>query len=378
MLQDALQAWSAHFDGPPEVVCRAPGRVNLIGEHTDYSDGFVFPAALNLQVVVVARRSTEDKFFSPQIRQGADRKTDGWRRYIFACRSALEERGHNAKPIEAVIVSNIPSGAGLSSSAALELAFLTAWNELEGLDLSPAGLAEIGWKAENEFVGVRCGRMDQMASAHGVEGSALFIDTRSLSVEAVKLPDTLCIVVCDTGKSRSLATGKYNDRVAECQIAVEAIQQIRPIKSLRDATLDDLARSKLPDVIRRRARHVITENQRVLRFRHALETNDLSLIGELSAESHESLKLDYEVSSPELDAMVRSARTAPGCASARLTGAGFGGCCVALVQKNSFEDFRATARASYEMYNFPTPHIFAASASRGASPVPKDLWRLEQ
>jgi galactokinase len=374
MISDALRAWSEHFDGRPDIVCRAPGRVNLIGEHTDYNEGFVFPAALDLQVVIAVREAKQDRLISPQIREAADRRTDGWRRYVYACRSALEERGLSARPIEALVVSSIPSGSGLSSSAAIELAFLTAWNHLEGHCMNARDLAEIGWRAENHFVGVRCGRMDQLASAMGVRGCALFIDTRDLSISPVQIPEGLDIVILDTGKPRSLAAGKYNERVHECRLAVEAICLNRPLRTLRDATLEDIR--SLPPILKKRARHVITENLRVPAFRAALEARDLPALGKLSQESHESLKLDYEVSSPELDAMARSARAAPGCVAARLTGAGFGGCCVALIHSESSSTFRKSARASYEMYNFPTAHIFATKASDGAGTVAETDWNI--
>ncbi|MDQ2986830.1 MAG: galactokinase [Armatimonadota bacterium] len=368
MTDSALEAWVDHFDGRPTVVSRAPGRVNLIGEHTDYNDGFVFPAAIDRFVDLAARFSDEDRFVSAQIREAKrDPASGGWRRYVEGCRKALETEGFSAPPLELVISSNVPSGSGLSSSAALELAVLGAWNTLCEHGLAPRELAEIAWRAENEFVRLRCGRMDQYASALGKDGCALFIDIRALSVEPCALPEGLTIGILDTRKPRSLAASKYNDRVAECARAVNAVARSKTITSLRDASIEDLESVEIDPVALRRARHVITENQRVVDFRSALHASDFTAMRELCDASHESLRDDYEVSIAELDAMVRAARNAPGCVCARLTGAGFGGCCVALVHADAFDAFKNTTRSSYEMYGFTTPQIFSARPVGGSS-----------
>jgi galactokinase len=366
MVSQALEAWAARFDGRPTVVSVAPGRVNLIGEHTDYNEGYVLPAALEMAVAIAARPATEERLASAQVPDAADHRGPGWRRYASACRSALAEIGVEAPPLEAVVYSTVPGGSGLSSSAALLVAFVGAWNELLRLALEPEQVAQVAWRAENEFVGVKVGRMDQMASAMGVDGAALFIDMRTLEVEPCRLPGGMEIGVLDTRKPRSVAAGKYNERVAECARAVEAISKVRPIDALRDATLEDLRSVDIDEVARRRARHVITENRRVLEFRDALKSGDKSALGTLCEESHRSLKEDYEVSVAELDAMARSARAAPGCIAARMTGAGFGGCCVALIESGSFDEFKRSTLSSYGMYGFPTPHVFRSKASRGA------------
>jgi len=373
MVEKALRAWADHFEGPPTVVSSAPGRVNLIGEHTDYNEGFVFPAAIDRRVVVLARLAEIDDIRSAQIRDAKDHRGPGWRRYAYAVRSALEDRGSSAPPIQAMVSSNVPSGSGLSSSAALEVAFAGAWNRLGSLGLTKEDIAELAWRAENVHVGVRCGRMDQMASVFGKVGCALLIDMRSLDLQTVPVPENLQFAILDTRQSRSLATSIYNERVQECERAVAFMSKARPVKSLREAALSDLDIAKshgLDDDAFRRARHVITENQRVLKFKDALIASDFATLGEICDESHQSLKEDYEVSSNRLDAMVRAARSAPGCIAARMTGAGLGGCCIALVAAESFEEFKRATRASYAMYGFPTPNIFSAEASSGAAAGP--------
>ena len=201
MLQPALDLWAAHFDGPPTVVSKAPGRVNLIGEHTDYNEGFVLPMAIDLAVHVVARVADVDNLLSVQVPDAVDHRGPGWRRYVSACRLALETQGFEAPPLEAVVNSSLPGGSGLSSSAALELAFLSAWNEAAGLGLTNAQLAHLAWIAENQFVGVKVGKMDQMASALGVDGHALFMDMRSLEVEAIEIPRGIEVAILDTRPS---------------------------------------------------------------------------------------------------------------------------------------------------------------------------------
>jgi len=370
MAETALRAWAEHFDGPPTVISTAPGRVNLIGEHVDYNDGLVLPAAIDRRVVVLARESETDDVRSAQIRESKDHRGPGWRRYAYACRAALEDRGLSAAPIQAMVSSSVPSGSGLSSSAALEVAFIGAWNHLGSHGMTPAEVAETAWQAENEYVGVHCGKMDQMASALGVENSGILIDMQSLRWDVVPLPPGVHLAILDTRQSRALAASKYNERVAECRGAVTFLSRNRPLHSLRDATLEDLAWARaagMEETMLRRARHVVTEIERVRAFQKALAAGDLAALGEVCDASHRSLKDDYEVSSPRLDAMARSARSAPGCIATRMTGAGLGGCCVALIAAGSFEAFQKATRASYGMYGHPTPNIFAVKAAAGAS-----------
>jgi galactokinase len=245
----------------------------------------------------------------------------------------------------ALVSSDVPIGSGVSSSAAIELAFGVAWNELAGLGLSNIELAKAGQRCENGFIGLQSGIMDQMASAMGRGGHALFLDTRSLEIEYAPIPHGLTIVICDTGKPRALTDSAYNERRAQCEAASVAMG----VATLRDATLADLEaqRPVMDPVIYRRAKHVITENARCQDFKKVLDAGDIEAIGVLMRASHESLRDDYEVSSPELDAMAEAAWVAPGCVGARMTGAGFGGACVALVREDLLAQFVQSASVAY-------------------------------
>jgi galactokinase len=343
------------FGQPPEVVAVAPGRVNLIGEHTDYNEGFVFPAAIDRQLYVAAAvtggpttlHSSElgegHEFDANEVRPG---DTKGWAAYAAGIAWVLRQE-HGARPPEimALVSSDVPIGSGVSSSAAIELAFAVAWNELAGLGLSNIELAKVGQRCENGFIGLQSGIMDQMASAMGRSGHALFLDTRSLEIEYAPIPNGLTIVICDTGKPRALTDSAYNERRSQCEAASVAMG----VATLRDATLADLdaQRAVMDPLIYRRAMHVITENGRCQDFKKVLEAGDIGAIGELMRASHESLRHDYEVSSPELDAMAEAAWVAPGCVGARMTGAGFGGACVALVREDLLAQFVQSASVAY-------------------------------
>jgi galactokinase len=344
------------FGGEPTLLAVAPGRVNLIGEHTDYNEGFVFPAAIDRQLYVAARvnhgrtrpQSHEmgpgDEFHAATVMPG---QVEGWTAYAAGIAWALREEGFEDLPdVEAYVLSDVPIGSGISSSAALELAFAVLWNELARLELSPVELAQVGQKCENRFVGVNSGIMDQMASAMGKAGHAMFLDTRSLAVEYAPIPEDLAIVICDTGKPRALTDSAYNERRMQCEAAAQALGVV----ALRDADLSQLEakRGALDPTVYRRARHVIAENERCRAFASALGDHDLPKIGEMMRASHLSLRDDYEVSSPELDAMAEAAWAAPGCVGARMTGAGFGGACVALVEKVRYNEFEASVFAGYQ------------------------------
>ncbi|MCW5946731.1 MAG: galactokinase [Fimbriimonadales bacterium] len=366
--------WREHFSGKPTLFASAPGRVNLIGEHTDYNEGFVFPAAIDRRTNALLR-TTAGSFRvlsnqagpSAQFFPGETVKGRNWARYAAACAKRLQDHtGETPPALEGVLNSHIPSGSGLSSSAALDLCFLTAWNELCRYGFTPKQLALMAAEADNLYVGVQSGIMDQMASALGEEGKALFIDTRSQEYWAHSLPPGIDIAILDTRKPRALAASAYNDRVRECKQAVDAIVLHDPaVKSLRDVTLDQVESAEMNEVVRKRARHVVSENARAIAFRDALESSNLPALGRLARESHESLRNDYEVSCRELDAMARAAWNAPGCVAARMTGAGFGGCCVALVVSDLYLEFEASVRASYGMYGYREPALFRTSAAQG-------------
>ena len=327
--------------------------MNLIGEHTDYNEGFVFPAAIDRHVVVAASRSSSasevwsDGFEEPaRFTVGHEQGMEGWARFPSGMAWTLVRAGFKVgSEIRAVVTSDLPVGSGLSSSAAIELGFALAWNELDGLGIGGKELALLAQKCEHAFIGVKCGVMDQIASALGRAGHAMLLDTRSLDAEYKPVPEGLRIVICDTGKGRLLGSTAYNERVGECQAVCRDLQ----VQSLRDVTMDRLdgTYQDRDSVKYRRARHVVTENRRCMMYAEALDQEDYATIGRLMRESHFSLRDDYEVSCAELDAMAESARLAPGCIGARMTGAGFGGSCVALVEAGQVERFATVAGDAY-------------------------------
>lgn len=355
-LDKVRQSFGERFGGTPETFGIAPGRVNLIGEHTDYNEGYVFPAAIDKEVWIAARRTDgPSHIYSLEVGKGKDFHTsttspgdaDGWTAYAAGVAWALRERSGKQLPnIEACIHGEVPIGSGISSSAALELAFAVTWNELAGLGYSNKELAHISQVCENKYVGVNSGIMDQMASAMGKAGNALFLDTKTLDIQYAPMPAELSIVLCDTGKPRALTDSAYNERRSQCEEGAE----ILGVGSLREATMQLLQarREEMPPVIYRRARHVVSENARCIEFVTALDHGDQGAIGRLMRASHESLRNDYEVSSSELDAMASACWNAKGCVGARMTGAGFGGACVALVKTAAVVDFIESVRAAYK------------------------------
>ncbi|WP_346618510.1 galactokinase [Blastococcus montanus] len=345
---------------PPALVVRSPGRVNLIGEHTDYNDGFVLPVALDRGTVVAARRRPDGRLRTTALRMGGTdersltgldpREGPDWSRYVAGAAAVLQESGHDVPGADLVVDSDLPIGAGLSSSASLELGVLVALLALTGDALAPETLARLGQRVENEVIGVRSGIMDQLAVACGTAGHALLVDCRTLGTRAVPVPAGTKILVLDSAVPRTLAGSAYNQRRAECEAALEALRAVDPgLSALRDVTPELLAAHGhlLDDVLLRRARHVVTENARVLAGTAALEGGDAAAFGELMAGSHASLRDDYEVSVPQLDTLVEIAVGTPGVLGARLTGAGFGGCAVALATADRAVDAAAEITTRY-------------------------------
>lgn len=376
--QSAIDAFRKRFGGDPQVMSVAPGRINLIGEHTDYNDGFVFPAAIDKKVYVAASLTKVESelesletgkaqpFDAGKVKTGEVKE---WGAYAAGMAWAMRESGHGHMPnIQAIVTGDVPIGSGLSSSAAIELAFGMLWALLTEAKISPRNMALLGQKCENQYVGVNSGIMDQMASAMGEEGHAMFLDTRSLEIRYAKLPDHLVVVVCDTGKPRALTSSAYNERRSQCEKASQALG----VKALRDANMAALDKHQrsVTDVVYRRARHVITENDRCVAFRDALDKADLRKIGELMRASHESLRDDYEVSSKELDAMAEAAWKAPGCVGARMTGAGFGGACVAIVEADRFAEFKDYVAQHYREKAAMEGQITACKLVDGAKASP--------
>jgi galactokinase len=360
-------------DPPPgtDRVVSAPGRANLIGEYTDVNEGHVLPVALDLRTVVAGRRGgstlslrsldlPDDGPVEVDLATGAG-ATDGWGRYATAVVAVLREAGLPLTGFDGVVRSDVPIGAGLSSSAALEVAVALA---VLDEDLAPLRLAQLCQRAENEGVGVQSGIMDQLASTGAADGAALLIDCRDLTTEAVPLPDGLAVLLVDSGVSRSLSSSAYNDRRAQCAAAAEALD----VASLRDASPEALEQrwSSMDDVVRRRARHVITEDARVLETADALRRGDVSGLGALLAASHESLSRDFEVSTPELDLLVAVAVATPGVVGSRMTGAGFGGCTVSLVEADAADDVRASVLREYAARSGRTPRAWVSPAAAGA------------
>lgn len=372
--------FKSRFETTPRLF-RAPGRVNLIGEHTDYNLGFVLPMAIGFYTWVAASPRTDRKLvvhsmdFSEQREALLDDWVPDsgrhWSNYVFGVARALESRSglHGANLL---IHGNVPIGAGLSSSASLEIATGLALLSMAGLTMEKTELALLCQYAENQFVGTQCGIMDQFVSAHGKEGAAVLLDCRSLEHRLFSLPDQVAIVICNTMVKHELSSGEYNVRRAECEQGVRILQQSLPhIQALRDVTPEELERNrpKLPEVVFRRCRHVVTEDVRTLAATEALQSHQLAEFGALMRESHRSLKEDYEVSCPELDVMVDLANKIPGCLGGRMTGGGFGGCTVNLVQTEAVPEFIQQVVRGYHAATGIAPETYTSLPASGATEI---------
>jgi galactokinase len=364
----------------PRGVFRAPGRVNLIGEHTDYNDGFVMPAAIGFYshaaigervdetLSVYSEQFQETVEFSPGQLAGPPHKH--WSDYVRGVAAVLQEEGYPWKGAELVIDSQVPIGAGLSSSAAIEVATAFALTSLGGLTIPLLEVARLCQRAENTYTGARCGIMDQFVSCFGRQDHALMLDCRSLEATYLQLPPNVRLVICNTMVRHELAGGEYNERRASCERVVETIGKFRPeVRALRDLTLEDLEhyRNQISSVDFRRCRHVITENDRVEDAKATIEGADLARFGELMYLSHDSLDRDYEVTCGELNIMVNLARELEGVYGARMTGGGFGGCTINLVESKMVPEFQATVAREYEKLTGLSPQIFVSAAAAGAS-----------
>jgi galactokinase len=363
-------------------IFRAPGRVNLIGEHTDYNDGFVMPAAIDLTTWVKVSPLEQRKLqihsenFNEEIEVDLDdqnlARRGHWSDYPVGVAVMLERAGHWLRGAKLHVRSEVPIGSGLSSSAAIEVATACALVANSGLKIDQRELALLCQKAENEFVGARVGIMDQFVSLFGREQKALLLDCRSLEFELLPLPDNVRLIICNTMVKHELASNAYNERRAQCEAGVKHLAKFVPnVTALRDVTLEQLEQfgSDLQDVVYRRCRHVITENARVMAAARALKQGDLREFGSLMAESHRSLRDDYEVSSEELDLMVELARKVKGVYGARMTGGGFGGSTVNLVGDEHVEQFKRSVAPEYERATGLKPEIYVCSASNGAEEV---------
>ncbi|MBE9104617.1 galactokinase [Nostoc cf. edaphicum LEGE 07299] len=339
------------FGKPPETEATAPGRVNLLGEHTDYNDGFVLPTAIPQSTTVELGLSSDrhHHFYSENLNEQVsildiNHSPSGFASYIFGCIEVLQKAGHRIPSLSVYVKSSVPMGSGLSSSAALEVATLRALRQLLNLPIDDVEIAQFAQQAEIHYAGVQCGIMDQMASSLADTEHILFLDTRTLERRVMPLPENAEILVIDSGVPRTLATSGYNQRRAECEEAARSLG----VKALRDITGAEVT-EKLPEPLRRRARHVVTEDNRVL---EVLQGVTSERFGELMNASHTSLRDDYEVSVPALDTLVQLLQKTSGVYGARLTGAGFGGACVALVAVGEGRDISTHILEQYKQAGY--------------------------
>ncbi len=362
-------------------VAQAPGRVNLIGEHTDYNDGFVLPIAIDREIKMAAQARNDQKVKvysldfkteeSFKVNQISYNQESNWINYIQGVAKMILDEGYNLTGMNLILTGNIPRGAGLSSSAALEVATAVILELVNGFKLDRVKLAKLCQKAENDFVGVSCGIMDQFISALGKKDNALFIDCRSNDYQLVPMDIAEAkIVISNTNVEHSLVDSAYNQRLNECQTAVEKFQQFleKDLTALRDVTISEFKehKSKLSDLIRKRARHVIYENKRVKKTVAALKAGRLKEVGELMQQSHQSLSNLYDVSCKELDIMVELALEIDGVLGSRMTGAGFGGCTVSLVKSNAVEEFKRKVSQRYFKQTGIETDIYVCNIEAGA------------
>ena len=369
---------------------RAPGRVNLIGEHTDYNDGFVMPVAIDLSTwaTISPLDSRRLQIFSENFDEEVEVDLDApdivarqhWSDYPIGVAVMLERSGHRLRGARLQIRSEVPIGSGLSSSAAIEVATACALVANSGVTIERREIAQICRRAENEFVGALVGIMDQFVSLFGESQRALLLDCRSLEFRLLPLPDKVRLIICNTMVKHELASSAYNERRAQCEEGVRHLSRfVSNVTALRDVTIEELEQfgGGLQEVVYRRCRHVISENARVLSAANALEQRDLTRFGQLMAESHRSLRDDYEVSCPELDLMVELAHEVEGVYGARMTGGGFGGCTVNIVAIDRVEQFLQHVPERYEQRTKLKPEIYICNASNGAEEIHPQLTQKE-
>lgn len=378
------EEFTKRFEAQPRTFY-APGRVNLIGEHTDYNQGFVMPAAIEFGTWVAIAPRDDNKLVLVSLEFNDKKEYDlddpsherqrHWTDYPRGVALTLKRAGYKIGGANLVVHGNVPIGAGLSSSASVEVASALALLRASSLDVSPKELALLCQRAENEFVGARCGVMDQFISVHGHAGNAIQLDCRSLDFELIPIPEGISLVICNSMIKHNLAAGEYNARRAECEEGVRLLQRSRPeIRSLRDVSLAELERNRsvLPDVIYWRCHHVITENGRVQAAGDALRAGDLGAVKKLMAESHRSLRDDYEVSCAELDVLVEAASSLDGVVGSRMTGGGFGGCTINLVLSEVVQETCSRIASRYQKSTGIDSQIYVSVAAGGAAEVTAD------
>jgi galactokinase len=375
--RDVAQDFGLRFGRMPKV-SRAPGRVNLIGEHTDYNDGFVMPAALDF-ATLVATASRADRnirvysLFMDETRefdldQPSPSGRHDWSDYVFGVAAMLERSGLRLMGADLVVWSDVPLGAGLSSSAALEVSVAHALLAAAGLPFEAVAAAKIAQRAENEFVGMRCGIMDQYIAACGVAGNALLIDCRTLESRPVPIAPNLRLVIANSNVRHQHAGGEYNDRRAACEEGVRLLKpHLGPITALRDVTPADLKRHRrvLPDLVYRRCRHIVTENERVLEAERALRAGDFAACGDAMNASQVSMRDDFEITCPEIDFLADYAQGFAGVYGSRMTGGGFGGCTVSLVEASAVEEVTTSLVEAYRIAFGLSAEVFVCTPSDG-------------
>ncbi len=377
-MDDLIRSHREEYGESPHIIAQAPGRVNLIGEHTDYNEGFVFPMAIDyyIQVAVSRRKDQHLRFYSVDLTDRKRtslsnlryKKEDRWANYPKGIVSVLLNRGYDTGGLSFTVQGNVPVGVGLSSSAALEVATAFALQKLLGLNISGPELARLAQEAENNFVGVQCGIMDQFVSRMARAGHAILIDTRSMEYRHVALElDSVKILITNSNVPRSLVDSEYNQRRAECEKCVSLLSSRKNGRSLRDYTPADLRDSMglIPETTRKRCLHVVEENERVREAEAALRKKDMVSFGKLMNRSHESLRDQYEVSCPELDWLVKRAWETEGVYGSRMTGAGFGGCTVTLIEEKAIPNYVSRLEAYERIFSF-TPETFICEPADGA------------
>ncbi|HZR66150.1 MAG TPA: galactokinase [Terriglobales bacterium] len=375
---EIAERFRQEFQVRPQIY-RAPGRVNLIGEHTDYNDGFVLPCAIEFstQAAISARadqklvlQSTEfQKVFEFDVLHLPQKPLGTWCDYVLGVASVLGKSGHHLSGANLLVHGEVPIGSGLSSSAAIEVATTLAFLSLANEKLPLPEVAKLCQRAENEFVGARVGIMDQFVSCLGKAGHALLLDCRSLEFQHVPVPEQVKLVICNTKVKHEHSAGEYNSRRAQCEEGVRILSRTFPgMRALRDVTVEQLSSQEesMPALIYKRCLHVVEENRRVLQSVECLRSGDLIGMGRLMADSHRSLRDLYEVSCRELDLMVEAAEGLPGCYGGRMTGGGFGGCTVNLVTSNQAEAFREEIASRYRKQTGINPDIYICSPADGA------------
>jgi galactokinase len=376
-----VERYERLFGGHP-FIFRAPGRINLIGEHTDYNDGFVMPAAIQFATLVAAGERNDNTLhiyaqsFGEQVQFSLDSLAGPprghWSDYVRGVAATLLSAGYKLRGANLLIQSDVPIGGGLSSSAALEVSTALALAAVSGIELPSLQIPKLCQSAEQNFTGTRCGIMDQFISTFGRAGHAMMLDCRTLEYSWFPLPADVRVAVCNSGVKRELAAGEYNRRREACETGVTLLKTYLPeIRALRDVSPEELNRyqNKLPEVVYRRCRHVTTEDRRVEAAASALLAGDVKSFGELMYQSHASLRDDYEVSCAELDILVEAARTVKGVLGARMMGGGFGGCTVNLVTADAVDDFQKTVAECYRQKTGKTPAIHICTIAEGAGAV---------